>query len=129
MKAEKITVGGRDYYLAFNGSAKFSLDELCGEKSIVELTQPNTKEAQDFLFRAVSILAEQGELVRRRYGYDKGEMLQAEDLPLLLTPVEILELKTALYHAVARGYGREVQDDAKEVDLVLQELEKKTGNH
>lgn len=128
MKVEKITVGGRDYYLAFNGSAKFALDELCGGKSIVGLTQPDTKEANNLLFQAVSILAEQGELVRRYYGYDKDEMLEAESLPLLLTPMDMLTLKTALYCAVSRGYGREIQDTGGEVDLVLQEIQKKTAN-
>ena len=126
MKAKKITVGGKEYYLVFNAAAKFALDELCGDQSIVEITQPNTKEAHEFLFKAVAILAEQGELVRRRLGYDKVEMLKEDDLPLLLTPIEIMGLKTALYQAVAIGYGREIKDDRQEVDLVLLELQKKT---
>ena len=67
------------------------------------LTQPDTKEANNLLFQAVSILAEQGELVRRYYGYDKDEMLEAESLPLLLTPMDMLTLKTALYCAVSHA--------------------------
>lgn len=128
MKAEQIALDGKDYFLIFNGSAKFAIDELCGDESIVTLTQPNTREAIEYLYKAVSILAEQGELVRRHFGYDRGDMLTVESIQLLTTPTDNPELKLAVYQAITRGYGREIEDDEKEVDLVLQELEKKTGN-
>jgi len=126
MKAEQITLNGKNYYLVFNGVAKFAIDELCGEQLIWDLILPGTSEAHSYLCKAVSILAEQGELVRRYYGYDHGEMLAAEEALLFIKPDDISSLKLALNKAIARGYGREIEDDEKEVDLVLQEIQKKT---
>lgn len=128
MKAEKINICGQDYYLLFNASAMFAIDELRGENNIVDITQANDKASIEILFKAVEILSEQGELTRRKLGYDKGAFLTVEDLRAIAQPVDIMLLRLAIYHAIAMGYGRESEDDDKEIDLVLQELEKKTGN-
>lgn len=128
MKAEKINLCGQDYYLCMNAAAMFELDELRGEQTIVDITQADDKASTEILFKAVQILSEQGELTRRRLGYDKGTFLTVNDLWLMTQKLDILNLKFATYQAVTLGYGRESEDDDKEIDLVLQELEKKTGN-
>lgn len=111
-----------------NATAMFELDELRGEQTIVDITQADDKASTEILFKAVQILSEQGELTRRRLGYDKGTFLTVNDLWLMTQKLDILNLKFATYQAVTLGYGRESEDDDKEIDLVLQELEKKTGN-
>lgn len=127
MKTIKIDLAGKDYYLAFTGAAKYKLEDLCGEQSILELTQPDTRESFGYLCKAVAILTEQGELARRFMGYDKSTYLSAEAIEAILLPKDILIVKTGLAHAILLGYGREIEDEKKEVDLVLQELEKKTA--
>ena len=125
MKSIKINLAGRDYYLALTAEARFTLNDLCGEKSILELTQPDTRESADYLCKAVAVLTEQGELARRYMGYDKSNYLPAETINAILTPKDMLDLKADLAHAIMLGYGREIEAGEKEVDLVLQELEKK----
>jgi hypothetical protein len=126
MKAIEITLAGQKYYLAFTGEARYALNELCGDQSILELTRPDTRESLDYLCKAVSILIEQGELARRYMGYDKGSFLAPEAIKAMLTPKDIHFLKIDLAKAIILGYGREIESDEKEVDLILQELEKKT---
>jgi hypothetical protein len=126
MKAIEITLAGQKYYLAFTGEARYALNDLCGDQTILELSRPDTREALDYLCKAVSILIEQGELARRYMGYDKGAFLDSETIKAIVTPSDIQTLKVDLAKAIVLGYGREVESDEKEVDLVLQELEKKT---
>jgi len=125
MKSVKITLGGREYYLLFNGEAMFRLQDLYGEKPIFEVLAPNDRTAFGELCKVLAILAEQGELARRQLGYDKGPMLTEEQVRALITPIEVLSLKMEVFKAVARGYGREIEDTSGAVDLVLAELEKK----
>ena len=125
MKSVKTTLGGREYYLLFNGEAMFRLQDLYGEKPIFEVLAPNDRAAFGELCKVLAILAEQGELARRQLGYDKGPMLTEEQARALITPAEILALKLEVFKAVALGYGREVEDTSGAVDLVLAELEKK----
>lgn len=128
MKAEKFNLCGQDYYLLFNAAAMFTIDELRGEQTIVDITQTNDKASVEILFKTAEILSEQGELTRRKLGYDKGTFLTADDLHTMAQPVDIMLLRLAVYRAITIGYDRESEDDDQEVDLVLQEIEKKTGN-
>lgn len=125
MKSAKIELGGLEYHLMFNGEAMFRLQDLYGEKPIFDVLMTNDKTAFAELCKVLAILSEQGELARRQLGYDKGTLLTEEEARLLITPVEIVPLKLAVFKAVAMGYGREVEDSSGAVDLVLAEIEKK----
>lgn len=128
MKAIEFTLAGKTYYFAHTGEARYQLKDLCGDESIIDLMQPDTREALDYLCKAAAILIEQGELARRYMGYDKGAFLAPDALKAMLTPKDIQSLKVDLARAIIISYGREVESEEKEreVDLVLQELEKKT---
>lgn len=125
MKAIKATLAGQEHYLVFNGSAMFAFEDESGGAGgmLDELT--DDRSGFDKLCRAVTILAEQGELVRRHFGYDQRPMLTEETVRALATPKDIVQLKQAVINAVMQGYGREVTDDQEEVDLGLVELEQK----
>lgn len=128
MKAIKMNFAGKDFYMAMSAGAMFDLRDLSGEKTILELIQPTSKEARTYLFKAVSILTEAAELARRFMGYDKCLYHLTEDaIEAMATPDDILKLKVAVAEAIALGYNREINDPEKEIDLVLQELEKKTN--
>ena len=128
MKAEKINLCGQDYYLYMNAEAMFAIDQLRGDQSTTDITQANDKASVEALFKTAEILSEQGELTRRKLGYDKGVFLTVENLHLIAQPIDIILLRLAVYQAISLGYGRETDGDEQEVDLVLQAIEKKTGN-
>ena len=70
--------------------------------------------------------AEQGELVRRALGYDKGPIPTAELLMTCSAPMDLVYLRQANLAAILAGYGREVEPD-EPMDLGLAELEKQSG--
>jgi activator of 2-hydroxyglutaryl-CoA dehydratase len=77
---------------------------------------------------AAAIMAEQGELVRRYLGYDAEPITTAEAIQATTAPSEIPELAQAITASISLGFGREIDEEADEVDLGLVELnaQKKT---
>ena len=128
MKAVTIKLGGREYYLVFNGSAMFAVEEVFGGASqMIDTIREEGSKAFDSLCKAMVILAEQGELVRRFMGYETQPMLTEESLKIVAAPLDIALMKQAVTRAVIVGFGREIEDDT-ETDLGLIELnQKKTG--
>lgn len=129
MKAVKITLAGRECYLAFTGEAMFQIEEMFGGATeLLEAVKGNTRDAFSAACEAVAVLAEQGELARRYLGYDKAPILDAETIRATTAPSGIAELKLAIPAAIELGYGREVKEESDEVDLGLAELnaQKKT---
>jgi|AGTN01.1.fsa_nt_gi hypothetical protein len=126
MKAVKVNFAGQDFYMAMTAEAMFEIKDAFGETSILfEKIQPETKEARECLYQAVEILMRSAELARRDMGYAKGLCLSASELRTMASVDEISMLMIAVLDAIELGYNREIQDPEKEVDLVLQELEKK----
>lgn len=126
MKTVKITLAGRECYLAFTGEAMFRIrDEYGGVSAALEAIKPDTREGLAAACKAAALLAEQGELARRHMGYDRGPIVDAEAIEATIQPGEIAALKTAIPAAFTLGFGREVKDENEEVDVVLLELNQK----
>lgn len=127
MKAAKINISGEEYYLVLDGEAMFTIrDEFGGTKLLLESIEADTREAFENTCAAAAIMAERGELIRRRLGYDAGEIPERDDFLLLVRPYEIVDLKNAVIKAITLGYGREVKADAGgEYDEGLEELNQK----
>lgn len=123
MNGTSIELGGRKYALLFNGYAMFAERDMFGEAGMLELIQANTAEGFEALCKAVALLAEQGELVRRYEGHEPDELLTLERIRVLATPLDVPALRMAVINAMVKGYGREVEDEEK--DLGLTELEQK----
>lgn len=127
MKAAKLTVAGKEYSLAYDGEAMFSIrDEFGGAKLLLEQIEPDTKEAFEAACAAGALLAERGELIRRRLGYTPREIPEKDDFLLLVRPFEIISLKNAVITAISLGYNREVRPPGgDEIDEGLEELNQK----
>lgn len=130
MKAVKVSLAGRERYLAFTVEAMFQIEEqFGGSGELLEALKDGGREGFSAACRAAAILAEQGELVRRSLGYDPQPMTDADTIAAGMAPSEIARLKLDIMAAVSLGYGREVEPDQDEIDLGLAELneQKKTG--
>ena len=130
MKAVKIKLVGREWYLAFTGEAMFQIEEkFGGATQLLEDMKANSREALAAACEAAAILAEQGELARRHLGDEKESMIDADTIRTTITPGEIAALKLAIPAAISLGYGREIAEENDEVDLGLAELnsQKKTS--
>ena len=125
MKGYKFELNGEIYTLCYTGEAFFKIDELVGDKEFSEAFTLTTDEGFKRLCKAAAILSEQGELVRQYYGYPRGEALDAEELTLILSPVDRVALYGAVIDAILLGLHREVSDKQKEVSLTRQRMLKK----
>ena len=129
MKAVKIDLAGRTRYLAFTVEAMFQIQEVFGGAGdLIDALKDNTRDGFSTACEAAAILAQQGELVRRHFGYDPEPILDAGTIAATMAPSEIAALKVAIPAALTLGYGREIESDEDEVDLGLAELntQKKT---
>lgn len=121
----KIILNGKEYPLLFNGTAMFAVKDVFGEDNVITAIKDNTPDAFASACKAAAILAEQGELLRRWEGYEPQEILTEKELLLTITPLGIVPLKNAVIEAVAAGYRRDIADENEEIDLGLEELNKK----
>ena len=124
MKAVKITLARRELYLLFNSEAMFQIQDQFGgtQEMLTALKLSATREGFAALCKAVTILAEQGELTRRFLGYDTGRIFTAEELERIIMPTDMVELSGAVMQAITLGYGREIEPENNEIDLDLAEL-------
>ena len=127
MKAAKVTVAGAAYYLVFDGEAMFTLRDIYGGTQLaLEAIEPDTREGFAATCTIAAALAERGELLRRRLGYDAGTIPEKDDFLLAVRPFEIVTLKRAIMTAITLGYGREVTAPGDgEIDEGLAELNQK----
>ncbi len=102
MKAAKITVGEVSYSLVLDGEAMFQIrDDFGGTKLLLEAVEPDTREAFEATCAAAALLAERGELIRRRLGYEPGKIPERDDFRLLVRPFEVVDLKNAVIKATS----------------------------
>lgn len=128
MKLVKIEISGKPYYLAFNGMAMCEFnDRYGGVNKALDEAQGNTKKAFETLCESFTIVAEQGELLRRAAGYDHGTIPDVDIIKSMATPADMLDMKSAVMKAVMIGFSREVESE-EDTDLVLLELAQKKTN-
>ena len=75
MKAVKIKLADRECYLAFTGEAMFRIrDEYTSTAELLDVIKADTQEGYHTACAVAALLAEQGELARRHFGYDPEPM-------------------------------------------------------
>ena len=126
-KALVVEYESQKYFFLFNGAAMFEIDEKYGLSDIGSRLNTTTKDGLEVLGDVCTILSAQGSLARNYIGLPLSDIFDAELLKSpLLTPAKLLCLSTMCTEAITLGYGREVEDDDEEIDLGLQELQKKS---
>jgi len=127
MKAVKVTIAKKEYYLYFNGNAMFeSRDKYGGIEQLNNALDEKTREGFAAICDTAALLAEQGELTRRYCGYDPAEFITAETIKNIIQPPEILDLLTAIFRAIQLGFGAEIDREKEdEIDIGLAELNQK----
>lgn len=111
--------------MVFTATAMFEAEEVFGgSNEMLSAISAGGKKGFDALCKAVGILAEQGELVRRHLGYEPRPMVAEEDVRAAALPSDVGDLTERVINAVALGYKRDVENH-EDVDLGLIELEQK----
>jgi hypothetical protein len=131
MKTIEFTYGAKTLHLYLNGGAMFAVDALDadrpeGERGVLDIMAENTPDGFQALCQVAHILAEQGELCRRYLQHTPNRIPPVEELERCLSPMQLLNLRTAVIRAVNAGYGQPDGETGGDIDLGLAELEKKT---
>lgn len=131
MKTIEFSFGGKHLRLYLNGEAMFALDELDAQRGtelpeIMDQALEQSPAGYDALCQVAEVLATQGEHCRRYLHYEPERVPSARELRLLLSPMQMLGLRTAVVRAVNAGYAEAKDDDTGDIDIGLAELEKKT---
>ena len=125
MKALKTKIGNCEYFLIYNAEAFFSLQDVLGETNIFEALEAPGRVGYDNLVKVAATLAEEGELTRRYYGYDKNEIPTEDFIRYSTGVLELPALRRDVQYSIFLGLEQKIDDPDKEIDLVLQEIEKK----
>lgn len=124
----EIEINGVERTLHYSVEVMFEMTEKY--KSISEalkLMAGDGEKAFETLRWFAVKMANDGELLRREEGHEKKPLLSEKELTLRIQPLEYGELKDAVVRAITLGYRRDMEEEDKEIDLGLQELnEKKT---
>lgn len=130
MKAVLHELGNKKLYLAYNGEAMFKISETFGSiNELADKTRGEGRESLQALCEVAVILAEQGELTRRYYGYEPQEIIDTSTIMQLIQPLLISDLDNAVFKAIALGYGTEIETGEDDViDIGLAELNQKKTN-
>lgn len=131
MKTIDFEYGGKQLHLYFNSAAMFEVNALDEHQSedipeVLERMQSATAEGIALLCKVAVILATQGELCRRYLQYTASRIPTDKELLLILSPMQILTLRSAVLRAVNAGWAQTDTDADGDVDIGLAELEKKT---
>ena len=97
-----------------------------GQPETIELMQKITKEGTELLCKVAVILATQGELCRRYLQHSPERIPTDQELLLLLTPLQMLGLRSAVVRAIHAGWNQTETEADEDIDTGLAELEKKT---
>lgn len=132
---ECVKIGKKELYLYCNGAAAIKISDMEAEygaahpddeRNIISLLCGRDMACMELLCKAAAVLATQGELARRYLGYDKGPLLEADDLIVLATHGVLAAIREAAIKAIVSGYSTGADDGDDEYDPLLAKIEKKT---
>ena len=123
MKTIEFEFNGHKYYLCFNSAAMFDCFDKFGGEDITAAIGGTTAQSFINLCWVLQKMSEQGELLRRYFGYDAGETIDANELALF-TPTGVK--RGEKIEAISNGFAR-TENDKAPVDPWLAEIEQKNG--
>ena len=131
MKTIEFSIGSKTIHLYMNGEAMFAiqaLDDGAPEDApdAVDRMMQNDTDGIRTLCQIAHILSTQGELCRRYLQYSPSRIPTADEPHLLLAPMQLVSLRSAVIQAINDGYSQPDSDDSGDIDTGLAELEKKT---
>lgn len=127
----RIYVGETCHVLLYSMGAMLELqtEEQDVQKLLVRCASA-TQDGVRTLCRTAEVLSRYGEAAKKALGMEAGAALRAEVLESILTQEDRMALLEAVMETIRRGVSSELSDKYEpEVDVVLEELKKKTGVH
>lgn len=128
MKLVEFTLQEQTYHLLLTGAALFDAYDRFGDAGdLLERVGGTTRESFNDTVWMLVKLCQQGEAYRRHMGEEKLPMLTVEAAMRTMLPPDVVRARAAIRSAFAVGFGRTEENEERDVDLGLIELQKKTG--
>lgn len=128
MKTFPYELDGHTFYLCLNGQALFdAYDKFGYEGFLTKHIEGKDKQSFENTCWLLAKLAEQGELVRRWQGLERGPIVPVEYFRAHLRPLDVASAKDAIRETITLGFSREEERERLVRDLGLEELQKKTA--
>lgn len=128
MKLVEFTLQEQTYHLLLTGAALFDAYDQFGDKGdLLDRVSGTTRESFNDTVWMLVKLCQQGEAYRRHMGEEKLPMLTVESAMRTMLPPDVVRARAAIRRAFAVGFGRTEENEERDVDLGLIELQKKTG--
>lgn len=124
----KYTIDFGRYHFLCNAAAFFALDErFDADGGYIHVMTEKAEKGRKFeaLVAGLAVMSQQGELMRRMEGHEKGEMLAEEWLVVHLMPGQLREAQEIVMATVARGVHCEDENEVR--DLVQEEIDRENG--
>jgi hypothetical protein len=116
----------KEIYLAYTVNAMFQVNDMLEDgEDILSVFNGGNKEELGRFCEAVCILARCGAEARAADGYKDSYIPDEKEMISCMAPIEYMQIKKEAINAILLGYGREITNPDEEVDLELNELEKK----
>ena len=120
MKTFPYELDGHTFYLCLNGQALFdAYDKFGYEEFITKHIEGQSKASFENTCWLLAKLTEQGELVRRWQGLERGPIAPVEYFRAHLRPLDVAGAKDAIREAIALGFAREEEHERRVRDLGL----------
>lgn len=128
MKTISYELNGHTFYLCLNGQALFdAYDKFGYEGFLTKHIEGKSKASFENTCWLLAKLSEQGELVRRWQGLERGPIVPEQYFRVNLKPLDVAGAKDAIREAISLGFSREEEREKRVRDLWLEELQKKTA--
>lgn len=128
MKTIPYELNGHTFYLCLNGQALFdTYDKFGYEDFLTKHIEGKDKQSFENTCWLLAKLSEQGELVRRWQGLERGPIAPEQYFRVNLKPLDVAGAKDAIREAITIGFSREEEREKRVRDLGLEELQKKTA--
>lgn len=111
--------------LLFNALAYFEAEEHFKDATVLEAINANGTEGLDNLCWMVATMSEQAEARRKLLGMEYEKPVSEIEIKTKLMPWGVMPLKLKAIEAIRHGLEQTDTDENEEVDLVLEEINKK----
>lgn len=127
MKTVEFPLNGRVHHLFLSGAALFDAYDKFGDKgNLLDAMAGTSKDSFDNTVWFLAKLSQQGEALRRFEGEEPQPMLTAEEAIRTMRPPDVIRARAAIREAYHLGFAREETSEEQEIDLYLEEFQKKT---
>lgn len=130
MQTHDFEVCGQKWHFCLNGAALFDCYEKFGpDEPLLSHLEGATKKSFDALCWMLAKFAEQGELVHRYQGHKPEQIPSEAFFRANLAAMDVAPAKLVAQAVIRLGFRRDEESpEDEDLDLGLQELEKKTAN-